>query len=180
MKISNSNIRIKQLISELNISQTEFCKKTGLAKSALSNYMNGDRQPRQDQIDKIAAAYNVNPAWLMGYDVPKDISENYNKNSSGYFEYLGSFIVEENGHITYSDITDLQQEEIESLVEVAKKCTCEQISIATDLLTTYSKRNQEEQRQKIQEAANHLKESKKILKQAKLLGRRKHESKKTT
>lgn len=72
MKISNSNQRIKELLSELNISQTEFCQKTGLNKSALSNYLKGDRVPRQDQIDKIAKAYNINPSWLMGYDVPRN------------------------------------------------------------------------------------------------------------
>lgn len=70
MKNSNSNVRIRTLINELGITQTEFCQKTGITKSALSNYLNGDRVPRQDQISKIADAYGINPAWLMGYDIP--------------------------------------------------------------------------------------------------------------
>lgn len=69
MKKSNSNTRIRELIAELNITQTEFCQKTGITKSALSQYLNGNREPRQDQIAKIADAYNINPAWLMGYDI---------------------------------------------------------------------------------------------------------------
>ena len=70
MKISNSKERIKELIRDLQLNQTDFCEKTGIQKSALSNYLNGDRTPRQDQISKIADAFNVSPSWLMGYDVP--------------------------------------------------------------------------------------------------------------
>lgn len=70
MKISNSKERIRELILDLQLNQTDFCEKTGIQKSALSNYLNGDRVPRQDQISKIADAFNVSPAWLMGYDVP--------------------------------------------------------------------------------------------------------------
>ena len=80
MKTSNSNKRIMTLLNELNISKTDFCKATGLNKSALSNYLNGDRTPRQDQLDKIANTYNINPAWLMGYDVP--MHEENNKHGS--------------------------------------------------------------------------------------------------
>lgn len=76
MKITDSQHRIAELLSYLDIKQTDFCKKTGLQKSALSNYLNGDRVPRQNQIAKIADAYNINPAWLMGYDVPMELDIN--------------------------------------------------------------------------------------------------------
>lgn len=69
MKISYSKERIQELMSYFGINQTELCKRTGLQKSALSNYLNGDREPRQDQISLIADPFNINPAWLMGYDV---------------------------------------------------------------------------------------------------------------
>lgn len=69
MKVSNSKERIKELLDFYNINQTEFSKRTGVQKSALSNYLNGDRSPRQDQISKIADAFNVSASWLMGYDV---------------------------------------------------------------------------------------------------------------
>ena len=68
MKISDSRHRLKELMEMLNINQTEFCHRTGLNKSALSNYLNGDRVPRQDKIALIADAFGVDPAWLMGYD----------------------------------------------------------------------------------------------------------------
>lgn len=70
MKTSNSKERIAQLMSELRLNQTEFCNRAKIQKSALSNYLNGDRVPRQDQISKIADAFHVSASWLMGYDVP--------------------------------------------------------------------------------------------------------------
>lgn len=70
MKISNSNERIRYLLDYFQLNQTEFCKRTNINKSALSNYLSGTRMPRQDQIDAMTRPFNINPAWLMGYDVP--------------------------------------------------------------------------------------------------------------
>lgn len=70
MKISNSNERIRYLMDYLGLNQTEFSLKANIQKSTLSNYLTGCRIPRQDQIDAISSAFNVNPSWLMGYDVP--------------------------------------------------------------------------------------------------------------
>lgn len=72
-KVSNSRERILQLMEYYRINQTELCKRTGIQKSALSNYLNGDREPRQNQISLIADPFNINPAWLMGYDVPMEM-----------------------------------------------------------------------------------------------------------
>lgn len=69
-KTSNSKERLQKMMDYYGINQTELCKRTGVQKSALSNYLNGDREPRQDQISLIVDPFNVNPAWFMGYDVP--------------------------------------------------------------------------------------------------------------
>lgn len=62
--------RLEELMRELDIKATDICKATGIAKSSMSMYMSGERQMRQDKIAVIAETYNVDPAWLMGYDVP--------------------------------------------------------------------------------------------------------------
>lgn len=69
-KVTTSGNRIKELIIYLDISLTQMSLKTGIEKSSLSHYINNKRVPRQDRISIIAEKYNVNPAWLMGYDVP--------------------------------------------------------------------------------------------------------------
>lgn len=68
MKETDSKHRIQYLIDTLGINQTEFCRRCGLNKSALSNYLNGDREPRQDKISQIADAFGVDPGWLMGHN----------------------------------------------------------------------------------------------------------------
>ena len=93
-KVSNSRERLLQLMEYYGINQTELCKRTGLQKSALSNYLNGDREPRQAQISLIADPFNINPAWLMGYDVPMilpTINANLNVDTQKMSEALSMF-----------------------------------------------------------------------------------------
>lgn len=70
MKVTTSQQRIKELMDYLNMNLSEFSKRTGVQKSALSNYLHGTREPRQDKISMMADAFGVNPAWLMGHDEP--------------------------------------------------------------------------------------------------------------
>lgn len=70
MKISNSTERIKEIMQMYGIKQSDFCNRTGLNKSIVSLYVSGKREPAQDNIFIISKAFNVDPAWLMGYDVP--------------------------------------------------------------------------------------------------------------
>lgn len=70
MKVSNSQKRLLEMMNILDIKQSDIVKKTGIQKSSLSNYISGRRVPRQDQLSLIADPYDINPAWLMGYDVP--------------------------------------------------------------------------------------------------------------
>lgn len=74
-RICTSNDRIKELIDDMRMSQIEFCNITGIKASALSNYINGSRVPRQDAIMKIADAFDISASWLMGYDVPAKITD---------------------------------------------------------------------------------------------------------
>lgn len=42
---------------------------TGISESLISKYISGNAIPRQKKITLLAEALNVNPVWLMGYDV---------------------------------------------------------------------------------------------------------------
>ncbi len=70
MKVTNSKERIRDLMRFYGITQAEFCRRTGLTTSALSNYLNGTREPRQDKIAAISNAFGISPSWIMGFDVP--------------------------------------------------------------------------------------------------------------
>ena len=70
-KVSCSS-RIYYALSLRKMKQSELCAKTGIPKSAMSQYISGAFEPKQDRIYLMADALNVNEAWLMGYDVPME------------------------------------------------------------------------------------------------------------
>lgn len=139
-KICTSNQRIKELLSSLSITQTEFCNRTGINKSALSNYLNGDRTPRQDQLSKIADAFNVSPTWLMGYDVPQqpDLTD------------LLHEVVAPDGRVYLVPNKDSTNKEIadayRKLIEAAKGCSEDEIKLVTQTLETFKRSREKEQK----------------------------------
>lgn len=80
------NMRLKKAMNIRAITQSELCEKTGIPKSAMSQYISGNFKPKQNRTHSLAKALDVNEAWLMRYDVPMErqsISEqdnNQNKN----------------------------------------------------------------------------------------------------
>lgn len=61
--------RLKTAIEKRAIRQTDLCEKTGIGKSAMSQYLSGAFKPKQQNLYKLAQALDVSEAWLMGYDV---------------------------------------------------------------------------------------------------------------
>lgn len=62
--------RLKKALSMRNMTQADLCQKTKIPKSALSEYIKGLYDPKQDRLLILAEALNVDPVWLMGFDVP--------------------------------------------------------------------------------------------------------------
>lgn len=52
--------------------QVELSEKTGIPKSAISQYCAGSFKPKQQRLFLIAKALEVDEAWLMGLDVPME------------------------------------------------------------------------------------------------------------
>jgi transcriptional regulator with XRE-family HTH domain len=69
---SNCAERIATALSIRSMKQAELCDRTKIPKSAISQYISGAFEPKQDRIYLIANALNVSEAWLMGYDVPME------------------------------------------------------------------------------------------------------------
>jgi len=65
-------LRIRQGLAIRGMNQKDLCEKTGIPKSAMSQYCSGAFTPKQDRTTLIAQALDVNEAWLMGYDVPME------------------------------------------------------------------------------------------------------------
>ncbi len=75
MKVSNTRSRLAEMMAYFNINQSDIVERTGVPKSSLSLWVNGKRTPGQKQLAMLSEPFNINPAWLMGYDVPMKTDE---------------------------------------------------------------------------------------------------------
>ena len=71
--------RLKSIMSERKITQSELSKRTGIRQSSISDWLNGRYEPKQDKIYLIAQALGVSPSWLLGYD------ETTSNQTDGYY-----------------------------------------------------------------------------------------------
>ena len=74
--------RIKEAMRDARLKQLDLAKATGLSHSTISRYMNGQMEPKQKAINKLAIALDVSEMWLWGYDVPKTRTPEQKKNDS--------------------------------------------------------------------------------------------------
>lgn len=72
--VSNFNKRFKEAFGDRNL--TEFANSIGVSKQTISAYINGKRKPKAIVSAEIAKKLNVSPAWLLGFDVPKELETN--------------------------------------------------------------------------------------------------------
>lgn len=71
-RVATCAARIKEALYKKGIKQSDLCRLTKIPKSALSQYISGAFEPKQDRIYLMAQALNVSEAWLMGLDVPME------------------------------------------------------------------------------------------------------------
>ncbi len=64
--------RLRMALNDKNMKQSELSEITGIGKSSISTYLSGEYLPKQRNIYKMAKALDVDEAWLMGEDVPKE------------------------------------------------------------------------------------------------------------
>lgn len=55
-----------------NMKPVELHEKTNISESLISKYLSGNAVARQRKLSILSEALNINPVWLMGYDVPME------------------------------------------------------------------------------------------------------------
>lgn len=77
----NTSLRLKQIMTEQHLRQVDILERAKpyldkynvkLGRNDISQYVSGKVEPRQDKLTVLGLALNVNEAWLMGYDVPRE------------------------------------------------------------------------------------------------------------
>lgn len=69
--------RLIYAMNKRNLKQSDLVRMTGINKGALSSYINGRYEPKQNNVFLLSKALDVNEAWLLGYDIEMD-SKNQN------------------------------------------------------------------------------------------------------
>lgn len=66
--MSDFKERLAQIMEKRNINQITLSKKTGIPKSAISQYLSGSFKPKRARVNLICSILDISPAWLMGYE----------------------------------------------------------------------------------------------------------------
>ena len=72
--------RLKEVMTMKDLKSADVCKDNGIAKSTYSQYLSGRNEAKADRVHQLAIYFDVNEAWLMGYDVPMQRDEKQKKN----------------------------------------------------------------------------------------------------
>ena len=73
--LSKFSKRLNDIILENNITPEKLSEKLGFkAKSTIYRYLKGEMCPKITTVKIISQLFNINPAWLMGYDAPKNLA----------------------------------------------------------------------------------------------------------
>ena len=70
-KITTFAERLKAQMDEAKMSTSDLCRLTSLDRSLVWHYLHGTKQPKAENLRRIAAVLFVNSEWLEGYDVEK-------------------------------------------------------------------------------------------------------------
>ena len=67
-RTATTAVRLKEAMEAAGKRQADLVRETGIDKGALSHYLKGKYEPKQDVVYKLAKALNVSEMWLWGYD----------------------------------------------------------------------------------------------------------------
>ena len=68
--------RLNEANRFIDIPQKELADRIGISKALMNQYFKGQSSPKDlDKVVKLAIIFDVNPAWLAGYDIPRDLTQ---------------------------------------------------------------------------------------------------------
>lgn len=76
MLISTFAKRLQEAMNLREKKQSDLSNDLNIPKSAISQYLSGKFEAKQDRIYDLAKYLDVNEPWLMGYDVPMERAKN--------------------------------------------------------------------------------------------------------
>ena len=72
--------RLRQAMDLRGLRATDLVEKTGIPKGTISYYLSGKTEPKADRLYLLAQVLDVSEAWLLGYDVAMNRTDDQKKN----------------------------------------------------------------------------------------------------
>ena len=73
-KVSTFKDRLNEALILRDVKPVDLARGTGISESTISQYRSGYAEPKEQKLGQIANYLNVNPTWLMGLNVPIELS----------------------------------------------------------------------------------------------------------
>ena len=115
--------RLRQAMDLRGLRATDLVEKTGIPKGTVSYYLSGKTEPKADRLYILAQVLDVSEAWLLGYDVAMNRTDDQKKN-----DQLAKLIVKMrtdegfyNMVATLADLPESKYRGIEQLVAALKE-----------------------------------------------------------
>ena len=80
IRVSEFKVRLREAMEARRMKAVELSKRTNVPEGAISYYLAGKSQPKGDRLHKLSVALGVSEAWLLGYDIPMDRTQEQKKN----------------------------------------------------------------------------------------------------
>lgn len=93
MEFESFSIRLRKAMDYRKMKQVDLAEKTGINKAMISSYLKGSYEPKQTNLYLICKVLEVNPGYLLGYDISMD--KNTNDLFNSILKKICSFTLED-------------------------------------------------------------------------------------
>ena len=119
-RIDTTANRMKEAMKSVGMRQADLAREAGIDKGALSHYLKGKYEPKQDVVYKLALALNVSEMWLWGYDCERERSRiDIENNPSEMAERHAEMVMDEDFNELFEDFKELSKAEKQIIKDLA-------------------------------------------------------------
>lgn len=122
-RVAELRERLREALSIRGMKPIELSEKADIPKGAISYYLAGKSSPKADRLNLMSRVLNVSEAWMLGYDVPMNRTEEQKKNDN-IVKIVAQMRKEKDFFDVVSDLAELQPEEyavVKAMISTLKK-----------------------------------------------------------
>ncbi|MDO4649179.1 MAG: helix-turn-helix transcriptional regulator [Eubacteriales bacterium] len=125
MKNEVTALRLRKALSDANMRPQELAERSGVSKSSISQYLNGSHAPSNISSGKMGKVLNVNPLYLMGFEVPMEVikpvtEEEKTASFIGSVQSIPEPVFKKKVIAALSQLTDEQWTVLEEIISLIK------------------------------------------------------------